>query len=148
MKNIFNSVQNSENSTGQAQHRILKTSQKPGVRGRFGPYMNKFNWSKLKNDSRLSAAQKKTVNKILTSLQVPARDEFRNRPPITFDPTGMTIAQVNNKIRKNLAQKKMRNNPIFKNNDNVFHNAKETLNNNNKNLATQMYRQHREAYGN
>ena len=142
MKNILNSVQNSENSTGQAQHKILKTAQKPGARGRFGAYMNKFNWSKLKNDSRLSAAQKKTVNKILTSLQVPARDEFRNRPPIMFDPTGMTIAQVNNKIRT-----KIRNNPIFESNNNVFHNAKETFNNN-KNLAKQMYRQHREAYGN
>lgn len=144
MKNILNSVQNSENSTGQAQHRILKTAQKPGARGRFGAYMNKFNWSKLKNDPRLSAAQKKTVNKILTSLQVPARDEFRNRPPITFDPTGMTIAQVDNKVRKNLAQKKMRN----ENNKNVFHDAKQTFNNKNKNQSQQMYRQHRQAYGN
>lgn len=108
--------------------------------------MNKFNWSKLKNDSRLSAAQKKTVNKILVSRQVPARDEFRNRPPITFDPTGMTIAQVNAKIRKNLTQKKMRNNPIFENNKNVFHNAKQTFNNPTFNLQTA--RQHRQAYGN
>lgn len=146
MKNILNSVQNSENSTGKAQHRILKTAQNPGVRGRFGAHMNKFNWSKLKNDSRLSAAQKKTVNKILVSRQVPARDEFRNRPPITFDPTGMTIAQVNAKIRKNLTQKKMRNNPIFENNKNVFHNAKQTFNNPTFNLQTA--RQHRQAYGN
>ena len=104
--------------------------------------MNKFNWSKLKNDPRLTAAQKKTVNKILVSLQVPARDEFRNRPAITFDPTGMTIAQVNNKIRKNLARK-----PIFENNKNVFHNVRHsTFNNPTFNLQTA--RQHREAFGN
>lgn len=109
--------------------------------------MNKFNWSKLKNDPRLTAAQKKTVNKILVSLQVPARDEFRNRPAITFDPTGMTIAQVNNKIRKNLAQKKTRNNPFFENNKNVFHNVRHsTFNNPTFNLQTA--RQHREAFGN
>jgi len=103
--------------------------------------MNKFNWSALKNDPRLTAAQKKTVNKILVSLQVPARDEFRNRPAITFDTTGMTIAQVNAKIRK-----KTRNNPIFKNN-NVFHNVKySTFNNPTFNMNTA--RQHREAFGN
>lgn len=146
VKNVLNSVQNSENSTGKAQYAILKTQQIPGFKQRFGAYMNKFNWSKLKNDPRLTAAQKKTVNKILVSLQVPARDAFRNRPAITFDPKGMTIAQVNNKIRKNLAQKKTRNNPIFENND-VFHNVKySTFNNPTFNMNTA--RQHREAFGN
>lgn len=141
VKNVLNSVQNSENSTGKAQHRILKVPQKPGMRGRFGPYMNKFNWSKLKNDPRLSAAQKKTVNKIIVSLQVPTRDEFSNRPPIMFNPTGMTIAQVNSKIRAAL--------PNVKTNNNVFHNTKTTFNNplyNNENLRTAS--QHRQAFGN
>jgi hypothetical protein len=109
--------------------------------------MNKFNWKALKNDPRLTAAQKKTVNKILVSLQVPARDDYRNRPAITFNTTGMTTAQVNDKIRKNLAQKKIRNNPFFENNKNVFHNVKHSTFNNptfNMNAA----RQHREAFGN
>ena len=110
--------------------------------------MNKFNWSALKNDPRLTAPQKKTVNKILVSLQVPARDEYRNRPAITFNTTGMTIAQVNAKVRKNLAQKKTRNNPFFENNSkNVFHIVKySTFNNPTFNLQTA--RQHREAFGN
>lgn len=108
--------------------------------------MNKFNWKALKNDPRLTAAQKKTVNKILVSLQVPARDDYRNRPAITFNTTGMTTAQVNDKIRKNLAQKKIRNNPFFENNKNVFHNAKEKFNNPTFNMNAA--RQHREAFGN
>ena len=130
MKNILNSVQNSENSTGQAQHRILKTAQKPGVRGRFGSYMNKFNWSKLKNDPRLSAAQKKTVNKILTSLQVPARDEFRNRPPLNFNIKNKkflkangqpNIAKINKEVRLRLPQKPSEN-------QNVFYNTRQSFN--------------------
>jgi len=108
--------------------------------------MNKFNWTALKNDPRLTAAQKKTVNKILLSLQVPARDEFRNRPAITFNTAGMTISQVNAKIRKNEEQKRVRNNPIFENNKNVFHNAKQTFNNPTFNMNAA--RQHREAFGN
>jgi hypothetical protein len=110
---------------------------------RFGAYMNKFNWSALKNDPRLTAAQKKTVNKILVSRQVPARDKFRNRPAITFDPTGMTVAQVNAKLRKNEEQKRVRN----ENNKNVFHNVRHSTFNNptfNMNAA----RQHKEAFGN
>jgi hypothetical protein len=91
--------------------------------------MNKFNWTALKNDPRLTAAQKKTVNKILLSLQVPARDSFRNRPAITFNTKGMTVAQVNAKLRKNEELKRVRNNPIFENNKNVFQNAKQTFNN-------------------
>lgn len=88
--------------------------------------MNKFNWTALKNDPRLTAPQKKTVNKILVSLQVPARDDYRNRPAITFNTTGMTVSQVNAKIRKNLDQKRVRN----ENNKNVFHNVKYSTFNN------------------
>ena len=119
----------------------------PGAKGRFGAYMNKFNWSVLKNDPRLTAAQKKTVNKILVSLQVPARDKYRNRPAITFNPIGMTIAQVNAKVRKNEEQKKARNNPLFENNKNVFYNAKQTFSDN-PTFNLQTARQHREAFGN
>ena len=119
----------------------------PGAKGRFGAYMNKFNWSTLKNDPRLTAAQKKTVNKILVSLQVPARDKYRNRPAITFNPIGMTIAQVNAKVRKNEEQKRARNNPLFENNKNVFYNAKQTFSDN-PTLNLQTARQHREAFGN
>jgi hypothetical protein len=146
VKNTLNSVQNTEESTGKAQYAILKTSQVPGVKGRFGAYMNKFNWKALKNDPRLTAAQKKTVNKILVSLQVPARDEFRNRPALTFNTAGLTLAQVNKKVRENLARKKTRNNPVFQNSKNVFHNAKQTFNNPTFNLMAA--RQHRESFGN
>lgn len=107
--------------------------------------MNKFNWSALKNDPRLTAAQKKTVNKILVSLQVPARDKYRNRPAITFNTKGMTIAQVNATVRKIEEQKRVRNSPLFEN-KNVFYNAKQTFNNPTFNLQTA--RQHRQAYGN
>jgi hypothetical protein len=41
-----------------------------------------------------------------------------------FDTTGMTVAQVNAKIRKNLNQKRVRN----ENNKNVFQNVKQTFN--------------------
>ena len=105
VKNILNSVQNTENSTGNAQYQILKSPQ-PGKTKMRGPYMNTaLNWSKLKNDPRLSAAQKKTINKILVSLQVPARDTWRNRPRINFDPKNMTIPQINSKLRKAVATK-------------------------------------------
>lgn len=126
MKNVFNSVQNTEESTGKAQYKILQTPQRPGLAGRRGPYMNKFNWNALKNDSRLSAAQKKTVDKILMSLQVPARDKFRNRPPINFNISGMTVAQVNTEVRKRLPKVKVYTNPVA--NENVFYNARQTFN--------------------
>ena len=146
VKTILNSVENSENSTGRAQYKILQTPQGTGKRARFGAYMNKFNWSKLKNDQRLSAAQKKTVNKILVSLNVPARDKFRNRPAITFDPTGMSIAQVNAKVRTAIATRPAAQaSPNA--NGNTFYNTKQTFNNN-KNQALQTARQHREAFGN
>ena len=107
--------------------------------------MNKFNWGALKNDARLNAAQKKTVNKILMSLQVPARDKFRNRPPLNFNISGKTVAQVNTEVRKRLPKVKVYNNPVA--NENVFYNARSEFNEN-KNLASQMLRQHRQAYGN
>jgi hypothetical protein len=72
-----------------------------------GPYMNTaLNWSKLKNDPRLNAAQKKTIDKILVSLQVPVRDMWRNRPRINFDPKNMTIPQINSRLRAALKGKK------------------------------------------
>ena len=105
VKNIINSVQNTENSTGNAQYQILKSPQ-PGKSKLKGPYMNTaLNWSKLKNDPRLNAAQKKTINKILVSLQIPARDMWRNRPRINFDPKNMTPAQINSKLRRAVANK-------------------------------------------
>ena len=105
VKNILNSVQNTENSTGNAQYQILKSPQ-PGKSKMRGPYMNTaLNWSKLKNDPRLSAAQKKTINKILVSLQIPARDMWRNRPRINFDPKNMTLPQINSKLRKAAANR-------------------------------------------
>ena len=152
VQDVLNSVQNTEESTGKAQYKILQTPQKPGVRGRFGPYMNKFNWSALKNDSRLSAAQKKTIDKILVSLQVPARDKFRNRPPLNFNIKNtkflkangsVNIAKVNGEVLKRLPKNK----PMKENNNNVFYNAQQQFNNN-KNLAAQMLRQHRQTSGN
>lgn len=152
VKNILNSVQNTEESTGKAQYKILQTAQKPGVRGRFGPYMNKFNWSKLKNDSRLSAPQKKTIDKILASLQVPVRDKFRNRPALNFNlekfrkANGqLNIPKLNAEVRRRLPVNK----PVNEN-TNVFYNAQQQFNtkNENKNLSSQMLRQHRQAYGN
>ena len=108
--------------------------------------MNKFNWSALKNDSRLTAAQKKTVNKILVSLQVPARDEFRNRPAITFNTKGMTVAQINAKLRKNEELKRVRNAPFYENYTPVFQKYTQTFTNPTFNMNAA--RQHREAFGN
>lgn len=130
VKNILNSVQNTEESTGKAQYKILQTPQKPGARGRFGAFMNKFNWSALKNDSRLSAAQKKTIDKILASLQVPVRDKFRNRPALNFNlekfrkANGqLNIPKLNAEVRRRL--------PVNKppKNTNVFYNAQQQFNN-------------------
>jgi len=105
VKNTLNSVQNTENSTGRAQYEILKSPQ-PGKSKMRGPYMNTaLNWSKLKNDSRLNAAQKKTIDKILVSLRLPVRDIHRNRPPINFDPKNIPIAQLNSRLRKAVAIK-------------------------------------------
>jgi hypothetical protein len=116
VKNVFNSVQNTEESTGNAQYKILQTAQRPGIMGRRGPFMNKFNWGVLINDPRLTAAQKKTVNKILMSLQVPARDKFRNRPRLNFNISGMSAAQVNAEVLKRLPKTRVYNNPVFNNN--------------------------------
>lgn len=146
VKSTLNRVQNTEESTGKAQYTILQTAQKPGFRGRSGAFMNKFNWSKLKNDLRLNPAQKKTVNKILVSLQVPARDQYRNRPALNFNISKLTIPQINAEVRRRVNAKRR---PAVQSseNRNVFYNAKQTFNNENKNLAAQMLRQHREAYG-
>lgn len=149
-------VQNTEESTGKAQYTILQTAQKPGLRGRLGNFMNKFNWSKLKNDPRLNPAQKKTVNKILVSLQVPARDKYRNRPALNFNISKFlkangepNIAKINAEVRRR-ENAKRRPSVQPSENRNVFYNAKQTFNNENKNknLAAQMLRQHRQAYGN
>jgi hypothetical protein len=111
--------------------------------------MNKFNWSALKNDTRLSAAQKKTIDKILASLQVPVRDKFRNRPPLNFNiekfrkANGqLDIPKLNAEVRRRLPVNK----PV-KGNNNVFYNAQQQFNTN-KNLASQMLRQHRQTFGN
>lgn len=147
VKNVLNSVENSENSTGRAQYKILQTPQGTGKTARFGAFMNKFNWSKLKNDERLSAAQRKTVNKILISLQVPARDKFRNRPAITFNPNGMTVAQVNQKVRASIATRPVaqaspstqRQTPVMRTNPTFVEN---------NGSALRAARQNREAFGN
>ena len=153
VKNVLNSVQNTEESTGKAQYKILQTPQKPGARGRFGAFMNKFNWSALKNDPRLTVAQKKTIDKILVSLQVPARDKFRNRPALNFNIKNtkflkangsVNIAKLNAEVRRRLPKNK----PMKENNNNVFYNAQQQFNNNNKNLAAQMFRQRRQTFGN
>jgi hypothetical protein len=98
VKSILNSVQNTEESTGKAQYAILKTPQRPGLRGRAGPYMNKFNWKILRNDPRLSHAQKKTVNKILVSLRVPARDQHMNRPSLNFNIKNAKFLRANGSV--------------------------------------------------
>jgi hypothetical protein len=148
VKSILNSVQNTEKSTGNAQYRILKTPQRPGPRARFGPYMNKFNWSALKNDQRLTPVQKKTVEKILVSLQVPARDRVRNRPRLNFNIKNkkflkangtVNIAKLNTEVRSRLP--KERNNS---NSSNVRVNRPNVRANN---AAAVALRQHREAYG-
>jgi len=114
--------------------------------------MNKFNWSKLKNDPRLSASQKKTIDKILASLQVPVRDKFRNRPALNFnlekfrkENGQLNIPKLNAEVRRRLPVNK----PVNEN-TNVFYNAQQQFNtkNENKNLATNNLRQHRQVYGN
>jgi hypothetical protein len=105
VKPILESVQNTENSTGNAQYQILKSPQ-PGKSKMKGPWMNTaLNWSKLKNDPRLSAAQKKTIDKIVVSLQTRARDMWGNRPRINFDPKNMAPSQIDSKLRKGIANK-------------------------------------------
>jgi hypothetical protein len=136
VKNVLNSVQNTEESTGKAQHAILKTAQRPGLRGRAGPYMNTFNWAKLKNDPRLNAAQKKTVNKILVSLQVPARNKFRNRPPLNFNIKNKKFIKANGSVNiskvnvevLNRLRKSQRPAAQPSENQNVFYNARQTFN--------------------
>jgi len=96
--------------------------------------MNKFNWSKLKNDSRLSAAQKKTIDKILVSLQVPVRDKFGNRPPLNFNIKNTkflsarngepNIPKLNAEVRRRLPPSRSSNE-----NTNVFYNAQQQFNN-------------------
>ena len=115
--------------------------------------MNKFNWSKLKNDPRLSPAQKKTVNKILVSLQIPARDRYRNRPALNFNIFNTkfrkangepNIPKINAEVRRRVQPKNApQEAPILRARPQLI-----TKNNQNKNLAAQMLRQHRQAYGN
>lgn len=114
--------------------------------------MDKFNWTQLKNDSRLSNAQKKTVNKILLSLQVPARDNFRNRPAITFNATGMGIPEVNKRLRE-LVNAKRKSQAFSSNNSWPSGFSATSVRNNplrntsyQRNVASA--RQHREAFGN
>lgn len=141
VERYLNSVKNTEESTGNAQYRILKTPQLTGARGRYGPYMDKFNWIRIKNDDRLSAAQKKTIQKIITSLQLPARDNFRNRPALNFNTTGMSIAQINFKLKS-----KKRSDPFFTKNKNT--NTTVVGNPLYENTNVQQARQHRNVFGN
>jgi hypothetical protein len=144
---ILSSVQNSENSTGRAQYRILQTPQGTGKTARFGKFMNVFKWSTLRNDERLSAAQRKTVNKILISLQVPARDKFRNRPAITFNPNGMTVAQINQKVRATMVTRPVvQNSPNAQSQRPVMRRNPTFVENSGANLRAA--RQHRQAFGN
>ena len=115
--------------------------------------MNKFNWSGLKNDSRLSPAQKKTVNKILVSLQIPVRDQFRNRPALTFNifnskfmkTNGQpNIPKINAEVRARLP--KVRNNSISQ--VNVPSSSKTNTTHQRQSNATAALRQHRQAFGN
>ena len=64
-----------------------------------------------------------------------------NRSPVNVNIKGLSRNEAIQKQKKALAEKQSNQAQ-----QNVFHNAKETFNN--KNLAKQMYRQHREAYGN
>jgi hypothetical protein len=134
VRNVLNFVDTTEKSTGKAQYKILQTPQTNGPFSQLGPFMNKFNWSALKNDPRLTAAQKKTIDKILVSLQVPARDDFRNRPALIFNIKNkqflnangsVNIAKVNGEVLKRLPKKK----PMKENNNNVFYNAQQQINN-------------------
>lgn len=147
VETILNSVENNENSTGRAQYKILTTPQGSGKTARFGKFMNVFKWSNLKNDQRLSAAQKKTVNKILISLQVQARDKFRNRPAITFNPNGMSVAQINQKVRATMVTRPVvQNSPNVQSQRPVMRTNPTFVENNGANLRAA--RQHRAAFGN
>ena len=110
----------------------------------MGPYMNKFNWKTLVNDARLNPAQKKTVNKIIISLQVPARNKFRNRPPLNFNIAGMTVPQVNSEVLKRLPKAKVYNTPnnVKVKKQSMANPIKEKQSN-----AAMALRQHREMYG-
>jgi hypothetical protein len=154
VQDVLNSVQNTEESTGKAQHIILKRGQKPGwLSNRRGPWMNTaIIWSNLKNDSRLNPAQKKTINKIVVSLQVPARDKNGNRPALNFNIKSTKFLSARNgqpniaKINQEVRSRAPKNEP--NENTSVFYNAQQQFNNNNKNLAAQMFRQHRQTFGN
>jgi hypothetical protein len=106
--------------------------------------MNRFNWSALKNDPRLTAAQKKTVDKILVSLQVPARDKYRNRPPLNFNIKNKRFLKANGSVNVAKVNRELRTKSTQPENQN----ARQTFEPENKNLGAQMLRQHRQAYGN
>ena len=117
--------------------------------------MNKFNWSGLKNDPRLSPAQKKTVNKILVSLQIPVRDQFRNRPALTFNifnskfmkTNGQpNIPKINAEVRARLP--KVYNNPISQvNTPSGFKTYVNPIASTQR-QSNAALRQHRQAFGN
>jgi len=102
----------------------------------------------------MSVAQKKTINKILLSLRLPVRDQFRDRPPINFNTNGMPNSQVTARLRVNIAKKKVYNSPVFSNNsvpsgfktrnNPEFRPQRQSANTN----ARQALRRHREAFGN
>lgn len=71
----------------------------------------------------------------------PFKSWLTNRSPVNFNIKGLTRNEAIQKQKRALLNKQTPQN------ENVFYNARSQFNNN-KNLATQMLRQHRQAYGN
>lgn len=133
--------------------RFLKTklqagrNKAPQTRPYGSKYPNKHPWKNITNSLNqynLTNAQKNMIRRINVAIaSQPFKLFMSNRSPVTVNIKGLSRNEAIQKQKKALANQQARQSQ-----QNVFYNARQQFNNKNKNLGAQMYRQHRQAYGN
>lgn len=122
-------------------------NQAPQSRPYGSKYANKHPWKNIVNSMNqynLSNSQKNMLRRVNVAIaSQPFKLWMSNRSPVNVNIKGLSRNEAIQKQKKALAAKQSNQGQ-----QNTFYNAKQTFNNNNKNLAKQMYSQHRQAYGN
>ena len=123
-------------------------NQAPQSRPYGSKYANKHPWKNIVNSMNqynLSNSQKNMLRRVNVAIaSQPFKLWMSNRSPVNVNIKGLSRNEAIQKQKKALAAKESNQA------QNTFYNARQSFNtkNENKNLAKQMYSQHREAYGN
>ena len=124
-------------------------NQAPQSRPYRSKYANKHPWKNIVNSMNqynLSNSQKNMLRRVNVAIaSQPFKLWMSNRSPVNVNIKGLSRNEAIQKQKKALASKQSNQAQ-----QNTFYNARHSFNtkNENKNLAKQMYSQHRQAYGN